>query len=177
MKKLILILAALPALGQTVIPWRASVTASVSASASYVFTVQQNGANVQNVNAAVISCGSNAFTVGQSQNGTAATATALNQTVTGTVATSANALMVLSPWAINTPLTLTAWTASNVGTGTAISGVTPFLSTAIIAPAPGRPAIATFSSTSTAQNYSLTVTNTGSSSCSLVIDLYGSQVQ
>lgn len=172
MKRLLLILAALPAFAQTQIPWRASVTATVASSASYVFTVQQGGSNVQNLSSAVISCGTSTFTVAQSQNGTAATATALTQTISGTVAASANALLVLSPWSINTPLTVTAWTASNVGTGTAVSGAQPFSNTAVIGLA-GR----SFAGTSTAQNYTFTVTNTGGSSCSLVIDVYGSQAQ
>ena len=172
MKKIWLILIALPAVSQVQIPWRASVTATVASSASYVFTVQQGGANVQNLQSAVISCGTNTFTVGQAENGVAATATQLTQTISGTVATSANALIALSPWALNTPLTVTAWTSSNVGAGTATTGVTPFSSTAVIGLA-GR----VLAATSTAQNYSFTVTNTGSGSCTLVIDVYGSQAQ
>ncbi len=177
MKRLILLLIALPAFGQINVPWRASVTSTVSASASYVFTVQQNGANVQNIQAAVITCGANTFTVGQSQNGAAATATALTQTTTGTLATSANGLLVLGPNALNTQLTLTAWTASNVGVGTAVSGVQAFSGIAILVPRPGSTYLASFASTSTAQNYTFTVTNTGSGSCSLVIDIYGVQTQ
>lgn len=173
MKYLLLILALwLPATAQAEIPWRASVTATVAASGSYVFTVQQGGSNVQGLQAAVISCGTSTFTVGQSQNGTAASTTALTQTITGTVATSANALVALSPWPINTPLSVTAWTASNVGVGVATSGVTPYSSTAVIS-LTGR----SFASTSTAQNYTFTVVNTGMSSCSLVIDVYGVQAQ
>ena len=86
----LLLLSAFLALAQTQtqIPWWASVKATVAASASYVFTVQQGGANVQNLQNAVISCGTSTFTVAQSQNGTAATATALTQTVSGTVAAS-----------------------------------------------------------------------------------------
>lgn len=172
MKTLILILVALPALAQTVVPWRASVTATLSSSASYTFTVQQNGSPLQNLQTAVVSCGINTFTVSQAQNGTAASTTALVQTTTGTVAASANALIALSPYPLNTQLFLTAWTSSNVGPGTAVSGVTPFGGTAILN-LTGR----SLASTNTAQNYSLTVTNTGTGSCSLVIDIYGSQVQ
>lgn len=177
MKTLALILAALPAFAQTSVPWRASVTASVNGSSSYVFTVQQGGTNVQNIQAAVISCGTNTFSVGQSQNGTAATATAITQTITGTVATSANALIALSPSGPQTPLTVTAWAASNAGIGTATSGVAPFSGLAVFTPVPGRQFLASFASTSTAQNYTFTVTNTGSGACTLVIDIYGVQIQ
>jgi hypothetical protein len=180
MRKILLTLVVcIEAFGQSTqpgIPWRASVTATVNASASYTFTVQQNGSNIQNIQSAVVSCGSNTFTVSQYQNGTAATTTALNQTTSGTISSSANALMVLSPYALQTPLSLTAWTASNVGTGTAISGAQPYSSTAVIGPIPGRQYLAVFSSTSTSQNYSLLITNTGGSSCSLVIDIYGIQL-
>ncbi len=172
MKTILLILAALPAFAQTMVPWRASVTTTVSSSGTYVFTVQQGGTNIQQLQAAVVSCGTSTFTVAQSQNGTAATATALVQTTSGTVAASANALMVMSPYPLQTPLTVTAWTASNVGVGTAISGATPFAATAVLNLS-GR----SFASTGTSQNYTLTVTNTGANSCSLVIDIYGSQVQ
>lgn len=175
MKRFSLILAPLLMLAQstqTGVPWRASVTASLASSASTTFTVQQNGANVQNLSAAVISCGTNTFTVGQSANGTAATATALTQTITGTVATNANALVVLPPSPIQTPLTLTAWTASNVGTGMATTGVQPFSSVAVISLA-GR----SLNTNGTGQNYSFTVTNTGAMSCTLVIDVYGVQLQ
>ena len=157
---------------QTVTPWRASVTASVSASASYVVTVQQAGTNVQNMQAAVISCGSNTFTVAQSQNGTAAANTAVAQTTTGTVATSANALVTLSPAPLNTPLTVGLYRASDVGVGVAVSGPIPFTSTAIIS-LTGR----TFASSQTSQNYTFTVTNTGSGACTLLVDIYGSQQQ
>ena len=182
MKTLIALLLAGTAFAQTQIPWRASVTSTVTASSSYTFTVQQNGYNSQNVQAAVISCGTNTFTVAQAQNGAAATATALTQTITGTVAASANALIALGPQGLQTPLTVTAWTASNVGTGTALSGVTPFSSIAIIGPFAGRSYIASFASYTSGgsqvpNNYSLTVTNTGSGSCSLVIDIYGVQAQ
>lgn len=183
MKAILCFLAVLPAFAQQTVPWRASVTATVTASASYVFTMQQNGFNVQNVQAVVISCGSNTFTVGQSQNGAAATATQLVQTTTGTVATSANALIALGPTGLNTPLTFTAWIASNVGTGSAISGVQPFSAIAVLVPFPGRQYLASFTSYNSAasaqvpNNYTLTVTNTGSGSCILVVDAYGVQVQ
>jgi hypothetical protein len=176
MRKLaFLFLASLPIFAQVSppgIPWRASVTTSLSASASYSFTVQQGGANIQNLQSAAISCGTNTFTVAQAQNGTAATATALTQTTSGTVATSANALVVLSPQALATPLTVTAWIASNVGTGVATSGPQPFSSLASIGLG-GRQLLAN----STAQNYTFIVTNTGSGSCTLLIDVWGTQLQ
>lgn len=157
---------------QSGVPWRASVNTSLSASASYVFTVQQGGANIQNLQQAVISCGTNTFTVAQAQNGTAANATQLVQTTSGTLAPSSNGLVVLSPWALSTTLTVTAWTASNVGNGVATSGVTPFSSVTVIGLA-GR----TLAANNTAQNYSFTVTNTSSGSCTLLIDVYGVQAQ
>lgn len=173
LKLFILFAIAGSAFGQAQIPWRASVTASVGASSSYTFTVQQSaGGNVQNLQSAVISCGTNTFTVGQSQNGTAASATQVLQATTGTVATSANSLVALSPWALNTPLSVTAWSSSNVGTGVATSGVQPYSSIALIG-LTGR----VLSVAGTTQNYSFTVTNTGSGSCSLVIDVYGVQTQ
>lgn len=175
MKKLLLFLLALPAFGQ--VPWVAHVTTTVSASASYVITLQQAGQNVQTVQGAVISCGVNTFTLSQAQNGAAATATSLAQTTTGTVAPSSNFFGVLSPSSLNTPLSLTAWVASNVSAGTPLGGIQPFSSTAVLGPLPGRSYIAALASNQTSQNYTVTVTNTGSGSCTLVADIYGVQAQ
>ena len=174
MKRLLLILAALPALAQTSVPWRASTgDITLTSSSTYTLTVQQNGSNVQNLQSAVVSCDTQTFTVAQSMNGTAATATAVSQVITGTVAVSAATLTVLPPFPLNTTLTMTAWKASNVGTGLAIAATQPFAAGLVVLNLGGR----SLGSTSTGLNYSLLVTNTGGSSCNLRIDIYGSQIQ
>lgn len=112
MKKLMLLLL-VPLLAETQNPggrWLAT-SGNVSVTTSYAITVQQPATNASQVyvDQAVAYC-SAACTVQAFANGTAATTTA------GTV-------IPLLPTPLNTIAPFTFWTASNVGTGTAQSGI------------------------------------------------------
>lgn len=125
---------------------------SIAANATTTLTIQQPATGAKQVQLwrATVSCDTNAFTIDQKANGTAATATA------ATVTPNSPILGNPSP----TP-SVTAWSGSNVGSGTAIWATLPFT---------GGPAVLDLSSitmlqTGTGTNYSIVVTNTGSGSC------------
>ncbi|MDE2098947.1 MAG: hypothetical protein KGL39_16965 [Patescibacteria group bacterium] len=134
----------------------ATTSTTLGASASTTLTVQQkaSGARAVQFSAAVVQCPGQSFTVDQSQNGTAATAT------TGSA-------VALTP--TTTAAAATVWTASNVGAGTATAPTLSFVS--------GPPAVIDLSqrnmnTSGTAVNYSLKLTNTGSASCTASIAIY-----
>lgn len=137
-----------------------SQSATVSASGSIVLTIQQpaTGARQVSLQQAMIQCPGQSFTVAQAQNGTAATATAGTATAllpiqyinNGTTAVTAAALV---------------FTSSNVGSGTATSPTQTYTS--------GSAPVLDLSQrtmgippSGTSYNYSITLTNTGGSSCS-----------
>ena len=117
-------------------------------------------AGVKQVNflVAVVNCSGQPFTITQAENGAAATATA------GTA-------LALDPGSSKTAAAKV-WTASNVGTGTATAAP---LSYTI-----GDPRTIDLTQRSmgvASHNYSITLTNNGSSSCTGSIDIYWSEQQ
>jgi len=112
MKKTIVFLFSLFALfGQAQTYNYSATTGDVSlSSAGTSFTIQQPATNGKNVklSSALVYC-SVACDITQAQNGTAATATAGTATA-------------ILPGGLFTPATATVWTASNVGSGTAVGG-------------------------------------------------------
>lgn len=166
--------AATPLLAQTpvVIPnpclqlscFFATQSATVANSAATTLTIQQPATGFRQVNliGAVVQCPGQTFTVDQSQNGTAATATAGTAVALQPIAT------------INggaTPVTASAkiFTASNVGGGTAVAPTLTYSSGAI---ASIDLSMRTMATAGTAVNYSITLTNTGSGSCTGTVSLY-----
>lgn len=143
MRRLLLLLAlALPLAGQ-INSFSATTGDVVLAGAGTAFTIQQpatNGKQVQLI-AAVVYC-SVACSATQSQNGTAATATA--GTITGTLPLP------------TTPSSATVWTASNVGGGTAVGPIYHLAATQTITLTL---AGMTMGNTGTATNYSITISS------------------
>lgn len=147
----------------------ATQSATVGASAAATLTIQQPTTGSRQVTfiAAVVQCPGQSFTIGQSQNGTAATATA------GT------AVPLMPIATINggtTPVTAAAlvFTASNAGGGTAVAPALTYTS--------GNPPTVIDLSQRTMGtpnpvpvNYNITLTNTGGSSCTGSIAIYWSE--
>lgn len=143
-----------------------TASATVSSSSTMTLTVQQPATGAKQVNfmAAVATCDQN-FTLDQSQNGTAATATPATpiallprqQTQGGT----------------NVSATATAFSASNVGGGTATAQTFPYAAASI---AVIDLSMRSMGATGTGTNYSLKLTNTSGSSCSGAISIYWSEV-
>ena len=144
----------------------ATQSATVGASSSIVLTIQQPSTGARQVSfwQAFVQCPGQSFTISQAENGTAATATAgtasalipIHYINNGTTAVTAAALV---------------FTSSNVGGGTATAPVQTWTSgsaptidlsqrTMGIPPA------------GTSFNYSITLTNTGGSSCTGSIGIY-----
>lgn len=142
----------------------ATQSATVTMGSSTTLTVQQPAAGIRQVSflAAIVQCPGQAFTVSQAQNGTAATATA------GT----AVALVPIQVTGGGTAVSAAAkvFTASNVGGGTATAPVLSYSS--------GQPPVVvdllqrTMGVTSPVSNYSVTLTNGGSGSCTGTVSIY-----
>lgn len=134
--------------------FHASTSGSLASSAATTLTIQEPATGVKQIQfiAAVSQCATQTFTVTQAQNGTAAT------TTVGT----AVALM---------PTTATAaakvFTASNVGAGTATA-----VSLGYLAGTASSIDLSMRSMSIAANNYSVTLTNTGAVSCTGSIDIY-----
>lgn len=144
----------------------ATQSATVASSGSIVLTIQQPAAGARQVSfwQAIVQCPGQSFTIGQAQNGTAATATA----------GSASALIPIQY--INngtTPVSVAAkiFTSSNVGGGTAVSPVQTYSSGTV-------PVLDLSQRTmgippsGTSFNYSITLTNTGTGNCTGTIGIY-----
>lgn len=126
---------------------------TITSASTYTFTVQQpaTGAKMVQLWRATAACDTQAYTVTQAVNGTAASSTAVTPVPESP----------LSDTSPKATATVTAWKASNVGTGTALWGSLAYssgialldLSTALMV------------QTGTGTNYSITVTNNGGSSC------------
>lgn len=84
-------------------------------------TIQQPATNGNTITleGATVYC-SVACTVSQSRNGTAATATLLNQTISGTLATGSAGVSSIPPTQPQTPSAALIYNASNVGTGISV---------------------------------------------------------
>lgn len=134
----------------------ATQSASVSASGTTTLTIQQPATGGRQVifNAAVVQCPGQTFTVDQSQNGTAASATA--GTAVALIPTTATAAAKV-------------WTASNAGSGTAVAPTLSFTSGAIAAIDLSQ---RTTGLSGTTVNYNVKLTNTGSGSCTGSIAIY-----
>lgn len=146
--------------GQSAVPWMAeSGSVTLAASASYSFTVQSGGLNIQNLATAQVSCGANTFTISQSQNGTPASSTPVSVAIRQPLAPDAAVLHV------------TAWKASNVGAGSKAEQDQGFTGTGVIV------LVGKSFAYGSAQNYTVTVKNTGLAPCALVISVYGVQLQ
>lgn len=158
MKKLLLILLAIPAFGQ-VGTFHAPVSVSVNGSSSTTLTIQQpaSGAKTVSFITAIAGCGSNAFTLTQAYNGSAATNTSA----------SVIAMMTTSTNTTNAAL---AFSASNVGAGTALPSIPQYSAGSIAVIDLTKPG-ASMTGNGTSKNYSLTLTNNGSGSCTAVLDI------
>lgn len=137
----------------------ATVTGTIASSGTSVLTIQQPATGGRQVTliAAVVQCAGQAFTVDQAQNGTAATTTA--GTIVKLIPTTATAAAKI-------------FTASNVGGGTAVAPTLTYTS--------GDPRVIDLSQrttglSGTANNYTITVTNSGAASCTGGIGLYWSE--
>lgn len=143
MKKLLLLLALALPLAAQINSYSATTGDVVLSGAGTAFTIQQPATNAKQVQlvAAVIYC-SVSCSVQQSQNGTAATATA--GTITGTLPLS------------TVPSSATAWTASNAGGGT---GVGPIYHLAATQTITLTLAGMTMGNTGTGTNYTITISS------------------
>jgi hypothetical protein len=144
----------------------ATQSATVASSGAITLTIQQpvQGARQVSFWQAIVQCPGQSFTINQTQNGAAATATA------GT-ATALLPIQYIN--AGTTPVTAKAlvFTSSNVGSGTIVSPLQTYSSGAVPildlsqrtmgAPNPAAPF-----------NYNITLTNTGLSSCTGTIGIY-----
>jgi hypothetical protein len=142
----------------------ATQSATVGSAGTITLTVQQPASGARSVTflAAVGQCATQTFTVDQAQNGTAATATAGTavalvpiQTINGGTTPVAAASKV--------------FTSSNVGGGTAISPTLTYPSGSIAVVDLSQ---RTVTIGGTGNNYSVTLTNTGGSSCGGSIAIY-----
>lgn len=140
----------------------ATVSGTVTSSGTSKLTIQQpaSGGKQITYNAAIVQCPGQSFSIDQSQNGTGATTTA------GTA-------VALIP---NSGATASAkvFTASNVGGGTAVGPTLTYTS--------GGPQVVDLSQRTTglsgiANNYTVTLTNTGAGSCTGVVSIYWSEKQ
>lgn len=164
----------------------AILTGSVSSTGALVLTVQEPTSNgvqalIESVQA---SCAGETFTVDQSVNGSAASTTAVSQTLTGTLAIGATGYIALWPTAQNVNGVLAVYKASNVGTGVAQNMTLSYPSGGPVLITPGNPASGPFNgyqaytplilppgSTGFQPNYTVTMTNTGMSSCTGFIQI------
>lgn len=164
MKLIYLLILALPIYAQQQNRYLASYSASLASSAAVTLTIQQpataanqisfEGAATSLPPGVIITCPGQSFTVAQSANGTAATATA------GTFTKMPGTLQ---------PAQATFWTASNVGGGTTIAPLLTYSSGSIgtIDWSPLR-----LGTGGTSANISLTITNTGSGTCTVAVGIY-----
>ena len=171
-----LFFAALPIMAQTPVQERsicvsqacfyATTSLTLASSAATTLTIQQpaTGARQVTFNAAIVQCGGQTFTVDQAQNGAGATTTA------GT----AVALLPVQYSSAGPAITAAAkvFTASNVGGGTAVAPTLSF--------GAGDPRVIDLSQRTVGlsgitNNYSITLTNTGGSSCTGTISIYWSE--
>lgn len=156
MRLILALILSLPAFAQNTTIF-AALTGDITlaSSASTVLTIQQPATGAKQVQLwrAVVSCDSQSFLVGQAINGTAATSTAVTPVASSPI------LGTPTP----TP-TVTAWKASNVGTGTAVWNNLGFTA-ATNAPVTLDLSQMTMLQVGTGSNYSITLTNTGGSSC------------
>ena len=137
----------------------AGSSATVSASGTTTLTIQQptTGARQVSFVGAVVQCPGQTFTVSQAQNGTAATATAGTAVSLIPTTTAAAALV---------------FTASNVGAGTGVAPVITYTSGSVATLELSQRTMGLSGGTN---NYSITLTNTGSSSCTGTIGIYWSE--
>lgn len=139
----------------------ATTSGSVAGSGTLKLTIQQPATGARQVTfiAAVAQCAGQAFTVDQSQNGTAATTTAATRVALIPTTATAAAL---------------AFSASNVGSGTATAPTLSFTA--------GDPRVIDLSQrttglSGTANNYTVTMTNTSGTNCNGVVAVYWSEKQ
>lgn len=139
----------------------ATVSGTISSSGTSKLTIQQPATGARQINyiAAVAQCAGQSFSVDQAENGTAATTTA--GTAVALIPTTATASAKV-------------FTASNVGSGTATGPTLAFTA--------GNPQVIDLSQrttgtvvAATTNNYTITVTNTGSGSCTGGISIYWSE--
>lgn len=139
----------------------ATVSGSIGSSGTSKLTIQQPSTGGKQVTfiAAVVQCAGQTFTVDQSQNGTAASATAGSA-----VALAPNSAAAVAK----------VFTASNVGGGTAVAPTLSYTA--------GDARVIDLSylfmkASGTTNNYTVTVTNTGGSSCTGGISIYWGEKQ
>jgi hypothetical protein len=146
----------------------ATQSATVTSAGTTTLTIQQpaTGSRQINFTTGIVTCDTQPFTVAQSQNGTAASATA------GT----AVALIPLQVTGSGAAVTATAkvFTASNVGGGTAVGPVLPFAAGSVTVVDLSMRTWAAGASATT-NNYSIKLTNTGPSSCTGAVTIYWSE--
>ena len=144
----------------------ATQSGTLTSSSSTTLTIQQpsNGFRQVSFLGAVVQCPGQTFTIGQSQNGTTATATAGTATALIPIATVNGG---------TSPVTAAAlvFTASNVGGGTAVAPLLAYQAN-ISPPVIDLTQIAMGAPNPAPLNYSVTLTNTGSGSCTGSIAIY-----
>lgn len=163
-KLLVFFVLSVPLFAQQQSRYLANYTASLASSASVTLTIQQPATAANQVSfegsatglppGVIITCPGQSFTVAQTANGIAATATA------GTITKMPGTLQ---------PAQSTFWTASNVSGGTTIAPLLTYSSGSIgtIDWSPLR-----LGTGGTSANISLTVTNTGNTSCTVAVGIY-----
>ena len=157
----------------------AVVTGTVAANSNLVLTVQQptSGSKLVTLETITASCSNQTFTVDQSTNGTAATATALAQTVSGTLAAATTGFASIPPTPQQVAALATVYTASNVGTGVATNSTLyyPIGSIAVInlgSASYNQYPVQLVSGNSNYQpNYTAKMTNTGTASCTGMLQI------
>lgn len=140
----------------------ATVTGTVAMSATSKLTIQQPATGGRQVAyiAAIVQCAGQTFTIDQSQNGTAASTTLISS-------------VAMIPNSTKTAGAL-AYSASNVGAGTAVAPTLAYVA--------GNPQVIDLSQrttglSGTTNNYTVTMTNTGSGSCTGTVSIYWSEKQ
>lgn len=143
---------------QTTYRYTALASATVTASSTTMLTIQQpsSGAKLVTFESATAQCPGQSFTVDQYVVAAAATTTA------GT-AVNAGGPNVFQP-----PAAATVFTASNASAGTAVSPTLTYTSGAIAVVSISK---LQMGATGTTSNYSVKITNTGSSSCAASISV------
>jgi hypothetical protein len=139
----------------------ATQSATVASNGTSTLTIQQpaTGFHAVSLIGAVVTCAGQTFSVDQSQNGTAASATAGSAVALVPTTAAASALV---------------FTASNVGSGTAVAPTLPYTSGSI---ATINLINRTMNVAGTAINYSVKLTNTGGSSCTGTVSIYWMEQQ
>lgn len=165
MKLLLTLLISLGCLQAQVGTFHAPVSATVTSSSSTTLTIQQPASGAKQVTfiAAIVQCPGQSFSVAQAYNGAGATTTAFLATP----------MMTTSPAQAHASLA-NAFSASNVGSGTTLSSLLTYTSGAIAVIDLTNPG-ASMTGNGITKNYSITLTNTGMSSCTATLDVIWSE--